>query len=158
MGGYGAAYLGWQIRVGTDPEVIKTAQDMHPKLAGGMALFFALGAVGGMMSMIMQASPRDPLFILILALFLPEPGNLVYEDCPPGLLCSATHRTHSAIGYLPQQASCWSCISRAMWPAQVTLTSSQPRTHKKATHCPHSTHARTLCLPAFQCIRGRLLF
>jgi hypothetical protein len=54
MGGYGALYLGWQIRVSDDAAVIKKAQDLHPKLALGMAFFFALGAVGGMMSMIMQ--------------------------------------------------------------------------------------------------------
>ncbi|GAB4821366.1 hypothetical protein N2152v2_008412 [Parachlorella kessleri] len=54
MGGYGATYLGWQIRLSDNPEVIKTAQDAHPKLALGMAIFFALGAVGGTMSLIMQ--------------------------------------------------------------------------------------------------------
>lgn len=54
MGGYGAAYLGWQIRLSDNPDVIEMAKDAHPKLALGMAGFFALGAVGGMMSMIMQ--------------------------------------------------------------------------------------------------------
>ncbi len=58
MGGYGAGYLGWQIRLSDNPDVIKTAQDMHPKLAAGMGIFFALGAVGGMMSMIMQVSKQ----------------------------------------------------------------------------------------------------
>ena len=54
MGGYGAVYLGWQIRTSKDPQVLKKARDMHPKLAGGMAFFFALGSMGGMMSLLMQ--------------------------------------------------------------------------------------------------------
>lgn len=54
MGGYGAAYLGWQIRISDDADVIEKAKDMHPKLAGGMAIFFVLGSLGGMMSLLMQ--------------------------------------------------------------------------------------------------------
>lgn len=54
MGGYGAGYLGWQIRTGTDGDVVAKAREAHPKLAAGMAMFFALGAVGGTMSLIMQ--------------------------------------------------------------------------------------------------------
>jgi len=57
MGGYGAAYLGWQIRVSDDGELIAKAKDLHPKLALGMFIFFALGATGGMMSLIMQNKP-----------------------------------------------------------------------------------------------------
>lgn len=57
MGGYGAAYLGWQIRTSTDGDVVAKAKDMHPKLAAGMFFFFALGAVGGCMSLIMQGKP-----------------------------------------------------------------------------------------------------
>jgi hypothetical protein len=57
MGGYGAAYLGWQIRVSEDGELIAKAKDLHPKLALGMFIFFALGATGGMMSLIMQNKP-----------------------------------------------------------------------------------------------------
>lgn len=57
MGGYGAVYLGWQIRTSDKEEVITMAKDMHPKLAGGMALFFAAGALGGMISLIMQDKP-----------------------------------------------------------------------------------------------------
>ncbi|GLC36896.1 hypothetical protein PLESTB_000180900 [Pleodorina starrii] len=57
MGGYGAAYLGWQIRTSTDGEVVAKAKDMHPKLAAGMFFFFSLGAMGGMMSLIMQGKP-----------------------------------------------------------------------------------------------------
>ena len=54
MGGYGAAYLGWQIKLSDDPDVIEKAKDAHPKLAAGMAVFFALGSLGGMMSLLMQ--------------------------------------------------------------------------------------------------------
>ncbi|KAG2495104.1 hypothetical protein HYH03_006714 [Edaphochlamys debaryana] len=57
MGGYGAAYLGWQIRTSNDAAVLEKARDMHPKLAAGMFFFFALGATGGMMSLIMQDRP-----------------------------------------------------------------------------------------------------
>lgn len=57
MGGYGAGYLGWQIRLSEDGDVIAKAKDMHPKLSLGMFIFFALGAVGGMMSLIMQDKP-----------------------------------------------------------------------------------------------------
>lgn len=57
MGGYGAGYLGWQIRLSDDGDVVAKAKDMHPKLAVGMFVFFALGAVGGMMSLIMQDRP-----------------------------------------------------------------------------------------------------
>lgn len=54
MGGYGAVYLGWQIRLSDNVKVKQQAMDMHPKLAGGMAIFFALGSMGGMMSLLMQ--------------------------------------------------------------------------------------------------------
>jgi hypothetical protein len=32
MGGYGAAYLGWQIRVSDNDELIEKAKDLHPKV------------------------------------------------------------------------------------------------------------------------------
>ena len=54
MGMYGAVYLGWQIRLSDNVKVKQQAMDMHPKLAGGMAIFFALGSMGGMMSLLMQ--------------------------------------------------------------------------------------------------------
>lgn len=58
MGGYGALYLGWQIRLTDDIKLKQKAMDLHPKLAGGMAVFFALGSMGGMMSLLMQH--QDP--------------------------------------------------------------------------------------------------
>lgn len=57
MGGYGAVYLGWQIRLSNDEATIIKAKDMHPKLSLGMTIFFALGAVGGMLSLVMQDKP-----------------------------------------------------------------------------------------------------
>jgi len=64
MGGYGA-YLGWQIRLSDDADVIEKAKDLHPKLTGGMAVFFALGAVGGLISLTMQGKDvfSSPHFI-----------------------------------------------------------------------------------------------
>eukprot|EP00983_Pelagomonas_calceolata_P021311 667936-Pelagomonas_calceolata.AAC.2 len=46
MGGYGAGYLGWSIRTSDNPEAIAKAKDMHPKLAAGMYIFFALWVRG----------------------------------------------------------------------------------------------------------------
>uniref|UniRef100_A0A061S7Q6 Uncharacterized protein n=2 Tax=Tetraselmis sp. GSL018 TaxID=582737 RepID=A0A061S7Q6_9CHLO len=56
MGGYGS-WLGWQIRVGDDEATIEKAVDLHPKLMVGMGFFFALGASGGMLSLLMQGKP-----------------------------------------------------------------------------------------------------
>jgi len=56
MGGYGS-YLGWQIRLSDDADVVAKAQDAHPKLLGGATAFFFLGAIGGMLSMTMQGRP-----------------------------------------------------------------------------------------------------
>ncbi|KAF8066288.1 NDB1 [Scenedesmus sp. PABB004] len=56
MGGYGS-YLGWQIRLSDDGDLVAKAKDLHPKLTAGMFFFFALGATGGMMSLIMQGKP-----------------------------------------------------------------------------------------------------
>lgn len=54
MGGYGALYQGWQIRLSDNADIVAKAKEMHPKLAFGMFFFFALGASGGMMSLLMQ--------------------------------------------------------------------------------------------------------
>lgn len=57
MGLYGSVYLGWQLRLSDDNATVIKARDLHPKLAIGMTTFFALGAVGGIMSLIMQGKP-----------------------------------------------------------------------------------------------------
>lgn len=56
MGGYGS-YLGWQIRLSDDVEVKAKAKDLHPKLLGGMFFFFALGATGGITSLLTSDKP-----------------------------------------------------------------------------------------------------
>lgn len=57
MGFYGCAKLGADIRLSDDATAVATAKDLHPKLAIGMGVFFALGAVGGLMSLTMQGKP-----------------------------------------------------------------------------------------------------
>jgi hypothetical protein len=57
MGLYGSVYLGWQLRLSDDTATVIKARDLHPKLATGMTIFFALGALGGIMSLIMQGKP-----------------------------------------------------------------------------------------------------
>lgn len=88
MGGYGALYLGWQIRTGKSKEIRDKAKDMHPKLAAGMAMFFALGAMGGMMSLLMQEKDifSSPHFVTgiagLVALALQAMLPLFFEDDP----------------------------------------------------------------------------
>ena len=43
MGLYGCAYLGWAAALSDDSAVVIKARDLHPKLAIGMTVFFALG-------------------------------------------------------------------------------------------------------------------
>ena len=57
MGLYGSGYLGWQLRLSDDTATVTKARALHPRLALGMTVFFALGALGGMMSLIMQGKP-----------------------------------------------------------------------------------------------------
>ncbi|KAK8649462.1 hypothetical protein V6N13_130191 [Hibiscus sabdariffa] len=56
MGGYGT-YLGFRIRFSDDVEEKAKAKDLHPKLLGGMFLFFALGATGGITSLLTSDKP-----------------------------------------------------------------------------------------------------
>eukprot|EP01025_Chloroclados_australasicus_P069329 TRINITY_DN9767_c0_g1_i2.p2 TRINITY_DN9767_c0_g1~~TRINITY_DN9767_c0_g1_i2.p2 ORF type:complete len:151 (-),score=14.13 TRINITY_DN9767_c0_g1_i2:905-1321(-) len=87
MGGYGS-YLGWQIRVSKNPSVIMKAKQLHPKLAIGMTFFFALGAVGGMSSMVMQGKHlfQEPHawtgIIGLILLGLQGMLSLFFEDDP----------------------------------------------------------------------------
>ncbi|KAK2654949.1 hypothetical protein Ddye_008001 [Dipteronia dyeriana] len=56
MGGYGT-YLGFRIRFSYDVEEKAKAKDLHPKLLGGMFVFFALGATGGVTSLLTSDKP-----------------------------------------------------------------------------------------------------
>lgn len=56
MGGYGT-YLGFRIRFSDDVEEKANAKDLHPKLLGGMFFFFALGATGGITSLLTSDKP-----------------------------------------------------------------------------------------------------
>ncbi|KAM7255082.1 hypothetical protein ACFE04_020323 [Oxalis oulophora] len=56
MGGYGT-YLGFRIRFSDDVEEKAKAKDLHPKLLGGMFFFFALGATGGVTSLLTSDKP-----------------------------------------------------------------------------------------------------
>ncbi|KAG5553627.1 hypothetical protein RHGRI_011501 [Rhododendron griersonianum] len=56
MGSYGT-YLGFQIRFSDDVEEKAKAKDLHPKLLAGMFFFFALGATGGVTSLLTSDKP-----------------------------------------------------------------------------------------------------
>ncbi|KAL8516711.1 hypothetical protein ACS0TY_015099 [Phlomoides rotata] len=56
MGGYGT-YLGFRIRFSDNIEEKAMAKDLHPKLLGGMFFFFALGATGGVTSLLTSDKP-----------------------------------------------------------------------------------------------------
>ncbi|KAF5773205.1 putative di-heme cytochrome, transmembrane [Helianthus annuus] len=56
MGGYGT-YLGFRIRFSDDVEEKAMAKDLHPKLLAGMFFFFALGATGGVTSLLTSDKP-----------------------------------------------------------------------------------------------------
>ncbi|KAJ8754236.1 hypothetical protein K2173_002136 [Erythroxylum novogranatense] len=56
MGGYGT-YLGFRIRYSDDVEEKAYAKELHPKLLGGMFFFFALGATGGITSLLTSDKP-----------------------------------------------------------------------------------------------------
>ncbi|XP_061357156.1 uncharacterized protein LOC133301530 [Gastrolobium bilobum] len=56
MGGYGT-YLGFRIRYSDDVEEKAKAKDLHPKLLAGMFFFFALGATGGITSLLTSDKP-----------------------------------------------------------------------------------------------------
>ncbi|KAI7742728.1 hypothetical protein M8C21_020303 [Ambrosia artemisiifolia] len=56
MGGYGT-YLGFRIKFSDDVEEKAMAKDLHPKLLAGMFFFFALGATGGVTSLLTSDKP-----------------------------------------------------------------------------------------------------
>jgi hypothetical protein len=87
MGGYGS-YLGWQIRMSDNPDMIIRAKQLHPKLTLGMTVFFSLGAVGGVMSLIMQGRPIFQSghvwtgLVGLVLLYLQGLLSLFFEDDP----------------------------------------------------------------------------
>ena len=90
MGLYGSGYLGWTIRLSDDEAAVAKAKGLHPKLAVGMAVFFAAGAAGGFMSLLMQGQPltHSPHFITgsVGLLLLAFQGMLsAFFDDDPGL-------------------------------------------------------------------------
>ncbi|CAA7390840.1 unnamed protein product [Spirodela intermedia] len=56
MGGYGT-YLGFRIRFSGDVEEKAKAKDLHPKLLATMFVFFAVGATGGVTSLLTSDKP-----------------------------------------------------------------------------------------------------
>ncbi|CAI5475840.1 unnamed protein product [Closterium sp. Yama58-4] len=56
MGGYGS-YLGWQIRLASTPEAKEAARAAHPPIMAFMFLFFAIGATGGLTSLVTTGRP-----------------------------------------------------------------------------------------------------
>jgi hypothetical protein len=46
-----------QIRLSDDDDLVAKAKDLHPQLLGGAFIFFALGASGGILSLVMQDKP-----------------------------------------------------------------------------------------------------
>ncbi|XP_062117346.1 uncharacterized protein LOC133831160 isoform X2 [Humulus lupulus] len=69
MGGYGT-YLGFRIRFSDDLEEKAKAKDLHPKLLAGMFFFFALGATGGVTSLLTSDKPILEREILDCEMFM----------------------------------------------------------------------------------------
>ena len=86
--------LPWQCQ-----EVLAKAKDMHPKLAGGMFVFFALGAIGGMMSLLMQDKPifESPHVWSGLAGL----GLLALQATLPAFFASQGQSARDVVSYLP---------------------------------------------------------
>lgn len=84
MGGYGALYQGWQIRLSDNADIVAKAKEMHPKLAFGMFFFFALGASGGMMSLLMQvrASRRAAVCMAVHSIHSAFANGLLFLTRP----------------------------------------------------------------------------
>jgi Protein of unknown function (DUF4079) len=89
MGLYGSAYLGWQIRTRSGgASAVAYARKMHPKIAIGMTVFFTLGALGGVTSLMVQGRPPFQSahvwtgVIGLLLLYLQGMLPLFFEDEP----------------------------------------------------------------------------
>ena len=87
MGLYGSVYLGWQLRLSDDNATVIKARDLHPKLALGMTIFFALGALGGVESLIMQGKPIFSRQVPGRCPILMPGGSCNYQACMSLFLC-----------------------------------------------------------------------
>eukprot|EP00238_Polyblepharides_amylifera_P013436 CAMPEP_0196584072 /NCGR_PEP_ID=MMETSP1081-20130531/45704_1 /TAXON_ID=36882 /ORGANISM="Pyramimonas amylifera, Strain CCMP720" /LENGTH=191 /DNA_ID=CAMNT_0041905159 /DNA_START=74 /DNA_END=649 /DNA_ORIENTATION=- len=87
VGGYGS-YLGWQIRVGEDGELVAKATDLHPLLMVFMTANFTIGATGGLLSLVMQGQPAFSTSHFatgitgLILLYLQGMLSLFFEDDP----------------------------------------------------------------------------
>ena len=83
-----AAYYGWQLRLSDNPETIETAKARHPTLARTVTASFTFGALGGLISLVMQGKPllQSPHattgIIGLLLLYLQASLPLFFEDDP----------------------------------------------------------------------------
>lgn len=71
--GSAVGVTGWRSRVTTDVTIADQSREAHPKIAGWMFLFMALGFTGGVLSLVMQQQPifESPHFwtgLLVLGL------------------------------------------------------------------------------------------
>ncbi|HEY9749967.1 MAG TPA: DUF4079 domain-containing protein [Allocoleopsis sp.] len=71
--GSAVGITGWRSRLTTDATIAGQNRDAHPKIAGWMFLFMALGFTGGVLSLVMQQQPifESPHFwtaLLVLSL------------------------------------------------------------------------------------------
>lgn len=98
MGIYGGGILGWTIRLSDDESAVAAAKALHPKLSLGAFVFFSLGALGGLMSLLMQGKPltASPHFITgsigLLLLALQGMLSAFFEDDP------SLRGTHAYLG------------------------------------------------------------
>src|SRR6476646_777416 len=71
--GSAVGITGWRGRLVTDATIAGPSREAHPKIAGWMFLFMALGFTGGVLSLVMQQQPifKSPHFwtgLLVLSL------------------------------------------------------------------------------------------
>jgi fucose 4-O-acetylase-like acetyltransferase len=73
MGGYGA-YAGWKGRLlrETDKEAAAKSRNDHSKIISAMAVFMAIGATGGILSLVIQNKPimESPHFVTGMTVLL----------------------------------------------------------------------------------------
>ena len=142
-----AADLGWRIRTSDDADEVATAQDLHPKLAVGMATFFALGALGGSMSLLMQVGGRTAPPAMLCC------GRAAWSALHKSRLpaCSASSPWHALGVYarlMPAGAAWQTGLSPA--PPQWGMHSPAlpPATAMRIAHTPSAWRAGRPVVPA----------